>query len=115
MFAVTVTICNDLPVIRLHRECSPRCSSTKKTLAGATSQVKIIAEAPWCSQSKTNCRFLLGFQVGFVAGSNGLPLPAQYLNALDSVLIPVIHSRGRKRGDEPIVMEFIFYILENIT
>nr|XP_020505715.1 zinc finger FYVE domain-containing protein 9-like isoform X2 [Labrus bergylta] len=54
-------------------------------------------------------------EVGFVAGSNGQPLPAQYLNALDSVLIPVIHSRGRKRGDEPIVMEFIFYILENIT
>uniref|UniRef100_A0A671V1Y1 Zinc finger, FYVE domain containing 9b n=1 Tax=Sparus aurata TaxID=8175 RepID=A0A671V1Y1_SPAAU len=54
-------------------------------------------------------------EVGFVAGSNGQPLPAQYLNALDSVLIPVIHSRGRKRGKEPIVMELIFYILENIT
>ncbi|KAM3876163.1 zinc finger FYVE domain-containing protein 9 [Diretmus argenteus] len=54
-------------------------------------------------------------EVGFVAGSNGQPLPAQYLNALDSVLIPVIHSRGRKRSEEPIVMEFIFYILENIT
>ncbi|XP_076009242.1 zinc finger FYVE domain-containing protein 9 [Genypterus blacodes] len=54
-------------------------------------------------------------EVGFVAGSNGQPLPAQYLNALDSVLIPVIHSRGRKRNDEPIVMELIFYILENIT
>ncbi|XP_047443867.1 zinc finger FYVE domain-containing protein 9 [Mugil cephalus] len=54
-------------------------------------------------------------EVGFVAGSNGQPLPAQYLNALDSVLIPVIHSRGHKRGDKPIVMELIFYILENIT
>ncbi|XP_034439457.1 zinc finger FYVE domain-containing protein 9 isoform X1 [Hippoglossus hippoglossus] len=54
-------------------------------------------------------------EVGFVAGSNGQPLPARYLNALDSVMIPVIHSRGRKRGDEPIVMELIFYILENIT
>ncbi|KAM9385829.1 zinc finger FYVE domain-containing protein 9 [Pholidichthys leucotaenia] len=54
-------------------------------------------------------------EVGFVAGSNGQPLPAQYLNALDSVLIPVIHSRGRKWGEEPIVMELIFYILENIT
>lgn len=54
-------------------------------------------------------------EVGFVAGSNGQPLPAQYLNALDSVLIPVIHSRGRKRGDEAIVMELIFYILENVT
>lgn len=50
-----------------------------------------------------------------MAGSNGLPLPAQYLNALDSVLTPVIHSRGPKRGDENIVMELIFYILENIT
>uniref|UniRef100_A0A668SRL3 Smad anchor for receptor activation-like C-terminal domain-containing protein n=1 Tax=Oreochromis aureus TaxID=47969 RepID=A0A668SRL3_OREAU len=48
-------------------------------------------------------------------GSNGQPLPAQYLNALNSVLIPVIHSRGRKRDGEPIVMELIFYILENIT
>uniref|UniRef100_A0A8C5D696 Zinc finger FYVE domain-containing protein 9-like n=1 Tax=Gouania willdenowi TaxID=441366 RepID=A0A8C5D696_GOUWI len=54
-------------------------------------------------------------EVGFVAGSNGLPLPAQYLNALDSVLIPVVHSRGRKRDEEPILMELIFYILENIT
>ncbi|KAM9796838.1 zinc finger FYVE domain-containing protein 9 isoform 3-T3 [Syngnathus typhle] len=54
-------------------------------------------------------------QVGFVAGSNGHPLPPQYLNALDSTLIPVIHSRGRKRGDEALVMELIFYILEYIT
>uniref|UniRef100_A0A3B3VTQ8 Zinc finger FYVE domain-containing protein 9-like n=1 Tax=Poecilia latipinna TaxID=48699 RepID=A0A3B3VTQ8_9TELE len=54
-------------------------------------------------------------EVGFVAGSNGQPLPAQYLNALDSVLIPVIHSRGHKRGEQPLVMELIFYILEDIT
>ncbi|KAM9503321.1 zinc finger FYVE domain-containing protein 9 isoform 2-T2 [Salvelinus alpinus] len=54
-------------------------------------------------------------QVRFVAGSNGLPLPAPYLNALDTVLIPIIHSRGRKRSEEPLVMELIFYILENIS
>ncbi|KAJ3599000.1 hypothetical protein NHX12_032963 [Muraenolepis orangiensis] len=54
-------------------------------------------------------------EVGFVAGSNGQPLPAPYLNALDAVLIPVVHSRKHRRGDHPIVMEFIFYILENIT
>ncbi|KAF3834888.1 hypothetical protein F7725_027446 [Dissostichus mawsoni] len=53
-------------------------------------------------------------EVGFVAGSNGLPLPARYLNALDSA-DPRDSSRGRKRGDEPFVMELIFYILENIT
>uniref|UniRef100_A0A3B4YEG3 Zinc finger, FYVE domain containing 9b n=1 Tax=Seriola lalandi dorsalis TaxID=1841481 RepID=A0A3B4YEG3_SERLL len=65
--------------------------------------------------AKLGLRVTFDSQEGFVAGSNGQPLPAQYLNALDSVLIPVIHSRGRKRGDEPIVMELIFYILENIT
>ncbi|KAG7283622.1 hypothetical protein CRUP_020395, partial [Coryphaenoides rupestris] len=54
-------------------------------------------------------------EVGFVAGSNGQPLPAPYLNALDAVLIPVVHSRRHRRGDHPVVMEFIFYILENIT
>uniref|UniRef100_A0A4W5R0W3 Zinc finger, FYVE domain containing 9b n=1 Tax=Hucho hucho TaxID=62062 RepID=A0A4W5R0W3_9TELE len=54
-------------------------------------------------------------QVGFVAGSNGLPLPALYLNTLDTVLIPIIHSRGRKRSEGPVVIELIFYILENIS
>uniref|UniRef100_A0A3B5ATX1 Zinc finger FYVE domain-containing protein 9-like n=1 Tax=Stegastes partitus TaxID=144197 RepID=A0A3B5ATX1_9TELE len=63
--------------------------------------------------AKLGLRVTFDSQEGFVAGSNGQPLPAQYLNALDSVLIPVIHSRGRKRGDESIVMELIFYILEN--
>ncbi|CAL8348216.1 unnamed protein product [Gadus morhua 'NCC'] len=54
-------------------------------------------------------------EVGFVAGSNGQPLPAPYLNALDAVLIPVVHSRRRRSGDHPVVIEFVFYILENIT
>ncbi|CAF95832.1 unnamed protein product, partial [Tetraodon nigroviridis] len=54
-------------------------------------------------------------EVGFVAGSNGQPLPAQYLDVLDNMLAPVISSRGRRRGDQPLVMELIFYILENIT
>ena len=57
----------------------------------------------------------LSLQVGFVAGSNGQPLPAPYLNALDAVLIPVVHSRRRRSGDHPVVIEFVFYILENIT
>uniref|UniRef100_A0A8C8K845 FYVE-type domain-containing protein n=1 Tax=Oncorhynchus tshawytscha TaxID=74940 RepID=A0A8C8K845_ONCTS len=54
-------------------------------------------------------------QVGFVAGSNGLPLPAPYLSTLDTVLTPIIHSRGRKRSEGPVVIELIFYILENIS
>uniref|UniRef100_A0A3Q4IBU7 Zinc finger FYVE domain-containing protein 9-like n=1 Tax=Neolamprologus brichardi TaxID=32507 RepID=A0A3Q4IBU7_NEOBR len=63
--------------------------------------------------AKLGLRVTFDSQEGFVAGSNGQPLPAQYLNALNSVLIPVIHSRGRKRDGKPIVMELIFYILEN--
>ncbi len=58
------------------------------------------------------------FRWGLWQGAMGSPSLLS-TNALDSVLIPVlipvIHSRGRKRGDEPIVMELIFYILENIT
>ncbi|KAM9761504.1 zinc finger FYVE domain-containing protein 9 [Menidia menidia] len=52
---------------------------------------------------------------GFLAGSNGQPLPALYLNALDSVLLPVISSRGRHGNGPPLVLELVFYILENIT
>uniref|UniRef100_A0A3P9P0X7 Zinc finger, FYVE domain containing 9b n=1 Tax=Poecilia reticulata TaxID=8081 RepID=A0A3P9P0X7_POERE len=65
--------------------------------------------------AKLGLRVTFDSHEGFVAGSNGQPLPAQYLNALDSVLIPVIHSRGHKRGEQPLVMELIFYILEDIT
>ncbi|XP_068615325.1 zinc finger FYVE domain-containing protein 9-like [Brachionichthys hirsutus] len=52
---------------------------------------------------------------GFAAGSNGQPLPDQYLNALDRVMTPVMNSRGHRRGSEPMVMELIFYILEITT
>uniref|UniRef100_A0A3B3BJZ6 Zinc finger, FYVE domain containing 9b n=1 Tax=Oryzias melastigma TaxID=30732 RepID=A0A3B3BJZ6_ORYME len=63
--------------------------------------------------AKLGLRVTLDCQEGFVAGSNGQLLPAQYLSALDSVLTPVIHSKGRTRDNEPTVMELIFYILEN--
>ncbi|XP_045712629.1 zinc finger FYVE domain-containing protein 9 isoform X2 [Phyllostomus hastatus] len=54
-------------------------------------------------------------QVGYQAGSNGQPLPSQYMNDLDSALVPVIHGGACQLSEGPIVMELIFYILENIT
>uniref|UniRef100_A0A2K5PDR3 Zinc finger FYVE domain-containing protein n=1 Tax=Cebus imitator TaxID=2715852 RepID=A0A2K5PDR3_CEBIM len=54
-------------------------------------------------------------QVGYQAGSNGQPLPSQYMNDLDSALVPVIHGGACQLSEGPVVMELIFYILENIT
>ncbi|XP_070366025.1 zinc finger FYVE domain-containing protein 9 isoform X1 [Equus asinus] len=54
-------------------------------------------------------------QVGYQAGSNGQPLPSQYMNDLDSALVPVIHGGACQLNEGPIVMELIFYILENIA
>ena len=54
-------------------------------------------------------------QVGYLAGSNGQPLPPQYLSDLDSALIPIIHSGACQLSEGPVVMELIFYILEIIS
>ncbi|KAM4872524.1 zinc finger FYVE domain-containing protein 9 isoform 2-T3 [Thomomys bottae] len=54
-------------------------------------------------------------QVGYQAGSNGQPLPPQYMNDLDSALVPVIHGGACQLSEGPVVMELIFYILENIA
>ncbi|TNN88514.1 Zinc finger FYVE domain-containing protein 9 [Liparis tanakae] len=54
-------------------------------------------------------------QVGYQAGSNGQPLPPQYLSDLDSALIPVIHSGACQLSEGPVVMELVFYILEIIS
>lgn len=54
-------------------------------------------------------------QVGYQAGSNGQPLPSQYMNDLDSALVPVIHGGACQLSEGPVVMELVFYILENIA
>ncbi|XP_076004485.1 zinc finger FYVE domain-containing protein 9 isoform X2 [Genypterus blacodes] len=54
-------------------------------------------------------------QVGYLAGSNGQPLPPQYLSDLDSALIPVIHGGACQLSEGPVVMELVFYILEIIS
>ncbi|XP_069498300.1 zinc finger FYVE domain-containing protein 9 [Ambystoma mexicanum] len=54
-------------------------------------------------------------RVGYQAGSNGQPLPAQYMNDLDSALVPVIHGGACQLSEGPVIMELIFYILENIS
>nr|XP_036877743.1 zinc finger FYVE domain-containing protein 9 isoform X1 [Manis javanica] len=54
-------------------------------------------------------------QVGYQAGSNGQPLPSQYMNDLDSALVPVIHGGACQLNEGPVIMELTFYILENIA
>uniref|UniRef100_UPI00398F47BB zinc finger FYVE domain-containing protein 9 n=1 Tax=Pristiophorus japonicus TaxID=55135 RepID=UPI00398F47BB len=54
-------------------------------------------------------------QVGYQAGSNGQPLPSQYMNDLDSALVPVIHGGACQLSEGPVVMELIFYILESFS
>ncbi|KAM4895660.1 zinc finger FYVE domain-containing protein 9 [Sylvia borin] len=54
-------------------------------------------------------------QVGYQAGSNGQLLPPQYMNDLDSALVPVIHGGACQLSEGPVIMELIFYILENIS
>lgn len=52
--------------------------------------------------------------VEFQAGSGGQLLPQQYLNVLDSALIPVIHG-GTSSSSLPMEVELVFFILENLV
>ncbi|XP_048395224.1 zinc finger FYVE domain-containing protein 9-like isoform X1 [Stegostoma tigrinum] len=54
-------------------------------------------------------------QVGYQAGSNGQPLPSQYMNDLDNALVPVIHGGACQLSEGSVVMELIFYILESFS
>ncbi|KAJ8357370.1 hypothetical protein SKAU_G00201640 [Synaphobranchus kaupii] len=54
-------------------------------------------------------------QVGYLAGSNGQPLLPQYMKELDSALVPVIHGGACQLSEGPMVMELVFYILENLS
>ncbi|XP_064194181.1 zinc finger FYVE domain-containing protein 9 isoform X1 [Anguilla rostrata] len=54
-------------------------------------------------------------QVGYLAGSNGQPLLPQYMKELDSALVPVIHGGACQLSEGPVVMELVFYILENLS
>ncbi|CAB1318002.1 unnamed protein product [Coregonus sp. 'balchen'] len=54
-------------------------------------------------------------QVGYLAGSNGQPLPSHYLSDLDRTLIPVIHRGAGQLSEGPVVMELVFYILEILS
>ncbi|CAL4214579.1 unnamed protein product [Meganyctiphanes norvegica] len=50
--------------------------------------------------------------VGYEAGSGGCRLPQACMNQLDTELIPVIHRAAANITDQPIILELIFYILE---
>ncbi|XP_041436424.1 zinc finger FYVE domain-containing protein 16 isoform X2 [Xenopus laevis] len=53
--------------------------------------------------------------VEYRAGSRGQLLPQLYLNDLDCALIPVIHNRTSDTSILPLVMELIFFLIENLN
>lgn len=52
--------------------------------------------------------------VEYLAGSGGHLLPQNYLNDLDSALIPVIHSGMSDPAALPLKMELVFFIIEHL-
>ncbi|NWQ89901.1 ZFY16 protein, partial [Burhinus bistriatus] len=52
--------------------------------------------------------------VEYLAGSGGHLLPQNYLNELDSALIPVIHGGMSDPASLPLKMELIFFIIEHL-
>ncbi|XP_036385443.1 zinc finger FYVE domain-containing protein 16 [Megalops cyprinoides] len=53
--------------------------------------------------------------VEYQAGSGGCLLPQRYMNALDGALIPAIHGGGTGVPQQPMDVEFLFYITENVS
>ncbi|KAG7210295.1 hypothetical protein KM043_011839 [Ampulex compressa] len=51
--------------------------------------------------------------VGYEAGSEGTKLPPIYMNSLDNELIQVLHKAAQSSQDTHIVLELIFYILDD--
>ncbi|XP_033109704.1 zinc finger FYVE domain-containing protein 9-like [Anneissia japonica] len=51
-------------------------------------------------------------RVGYEAGSNGIALPASYMNSLDNEMIPVLHNAVSQFEDGPVIMELIFHIID---
>ncbi|KAM6110025.1 zinc finger FYVE domain-containing protein 16 isoform 2-T2 [Phoenicopterus ruber ruber] len=52
--------------------------------------------------------------VEYLAGSGGHLLPQNYLNELDSALIPVIHGGMSDPTSLPLKMELVFFIIEHL-
>nr|XP_033197926.1 zinc finger FYVE domain-containing protein 16 isoform X2 [Bombus vancouverensis nearcticus] len=51
--------------------------------------------------------------VGYEAGSEGMKLPPIYMKSLDNELIQVLHKAAQSSQDTHIVLELIFYILDD--
>lgn len=49
--------------------------------------------------------------VSYFAGSKGSKLPSVYMNSLDNELIPILHKITSNIGDNTIVLELIFRLL----
>ncbi|KAI1905353.1 hypothetical protein AGOR_G00015230 [Albula goreensis] len=80
------------------------------------------ALCPHLSVLKASGRNCLGLRVStdtdmveYQAGSGGRLLPQRYMNELDGALIPVIHGGSSSVPQQPMDMEFLFYITESVS
>ncbi|XP_058512226.1 zinc finger FYVE domain-containing protein 16 isoform X2 [Ochotona princeps] len=95
-------------------------SSTHYQFAKEIAMACSAALCPHLKTLKSNWINKIGLRVSidvdmveFQAGSEGQILPQQYLNDLDSALIPVIHG-GTASSSVPLEMELVFFILEHL-
>ncbi|KAM9262790.1 zinc finger FYVE domain-containing protein 16 [Morus bassanus] len=79
------------------------------------------ALCPYLKTLKNNGMNKIGLRVSidldmveYLGGSGGHPLPQNYLNELDSALIPVIHGGMSDPTSLPLKMELIFCIIEHL-
>ncbi|NXC73639.1 ZFY16 protein, partial [Anhinga anhinga] len=79
------------------------------------------ALCPYLKTLKNNGMNKIGLRVSidsdmveYLAGSGGHLLPQNYLNELDSALIPVIHGGMSDPTSLPLKMELIFFIIEHL-
>uniref|UniRef100_A0AAY4DUY4 FYVE-type domain-containing protein n=1 Tax=Denticeps clupeoides TaxID=299321 RepID=A0AAY4DUY4_9TELE len=108
-------------VFFLQREMQPSLSNYTR-LTERLARAFCLALCPYLKLLKEDGMVKLGLriildsqQADYLAGSNGQPLPSQYLQTMDSSLIPVIQAGSHQKGDGHLEMELVFYIQENIT
>ncbi|KAG1662248.1 Zinc finger FYVE domain-containing protein 9 [Nymphon striatum] len=89
-------------------------------LSETLAQACCIALTPHLEQLKESGISKIGLRctinsekVEYEVGANGEKLPNFYMNDLDSQLVPVIHGAASNSHDGVVILELVFFILEN--
>ncbi|XP_075448359.1 LOW QUALITY PROTEIN: zinc finger FYVE domain-containing protein 16 [Ascaphus truei] len=109
-------------VFYLLRDCEPTSAVAHSQFAKEIATACGAALCPHIKTLKNSGMNKIGLRVSmdidmveYRVGSGGQPLPQIYLNDLDSALIPVIHNRTSDTSILPLVIELIFFLIENLN